>query len=83
MDSDKTVVTEETVAMVLAKKHLHKKLPPCSTLEVHTKNNYVYSCGYYGGCGQIGRMKTIREFGPRWYGLGRSTGVAFDIWGRH
>ena len=37
MDSDKTQVLEETAAMVLEGKYMHRKLPSCYTLEVYRK----------------------------------------------
>ena len=38
MVSDEMGVAEETSATVLAKKHLHKKLPHISTLEVYDES---------------------------------------------
>ena len=45
------------------------------------QNTYFYYRGYYGGCGQIGCTKTIREFGTRGYASISSEGVEFKIWG--
>ena len=59
---DKTGVMEETVVMVLAKKNPHKSPPQFYARGVQ-QNIYFYSCGYYGGCGQIGCTKTFEEFG--------------------
>ena len=76
--SDKTSIMDETLALVLARKHLHKTFPTFYVGGVQ-KNTYFYSCGNYGGCGQIGLTDTFKEFGPCRYGLGISTGVDFKI----
>ena len=56
-----------------------RKTPPLFYIGGVRRNTSFYSCVYYVECGQIGCMKTFGEFRPRWYGLGRSTFVAFKI----
>ena len=78
MAPNKMGITEETVAVVLVKKRLHKKIPPFYSGGVQ-RNVYFDSLGYYGECGKISCMKTIGDFGTRCYGLRSSAGVDFKI----
>ena len=58
---DKTGVMDETVTLVLERKHPHKKNP--FYVGGVQKNAYFYSREHYGGCGQIVHAEKFGEFG--------------------
>ena len=76
IESDKTVITEESIATVMAKKTSAQKTPPQFYARGVWQNAHFCSCGYCRGCGRIDCMENFGEFGAQWYGLGCSTGVA-------
>ena len=65
MASDKLGVSEETVVTVMVGKYLHRKFPPCSTLEMYNEMPIFIPVSITEG-GQNYSTKTFGEFGPRW-----------------
>ena len=79
MALEKTVIMEETIAMVLARKFPREKKSPLFYVG-GVQQNAFFPLVHYRGCGLIGPLNTSGGVGPRRYGLRIPTGVDFKIW---